>query len=224
MSPHVTEEQLADLVDQFYARVRQDDLIGPLFNRAVGDWPAHLEKLAHFWSSVMLRSGRYKGHPVAEHLKHMAEISPEMFARWLLLWKQTTNELMQPDVAAELQEKAARIGESLQLALKFNKGEPTVTPPGEKAAFSREPYRSTPVFDEHSLPAALRREHRTKAGTWGVIRVLSGELRLHLADSEEVRQLSKEHPGVVEPEQTHWVEPVGPVQMQVDFHAAPPVI
>jgi len=42
------------------------------------------------------------------------------------------------------------------------------------------PYKSTPVFDETTLPAALRREHRTKDGVWGVIRVLEGQVRLVL--------------------------------------------
>src|SRR3546814_2805171 len=44
------------------------------------------------------------------------------------------------------------------------------------------PYRSTPVFDETSLPAALRGEHRTKAGVWGLIRVLEGKLQLNIID------------------------------------------
>ena len=46
-----------------------------------------------------------------------------------------------------------------------------------------EPYRCTPVFDEATLPAALRKEHRTKAGTWGLIRVIDGRLHLRFLDS-----------------------------------------
>lgn len=54
------EEALALLVARFYAQVRCDDLIGPLFNQAIHDWPAHTNRLTAFWSSVMLASGRYK--------------------------------------------------------------------------------------------------------------------------------------------------------------------
>ena len=61
----MTEDRIKLLVDHFYARVREDELIGPLFNSAVADWPEHLEKLTAFWSSVMLTSGRYKGNPMA---------------------------------------------------------------------------------------------------------------------------------------------------------------
>lgn len=80
------------------------------------------------------------------------------------------------------------------------------------------PYRSSPVFDERSLPAALRREHRTKAGVWAVIRVFEGELKLTLADSGEVLMLSPGAPGIVQPDQPHHVEALGSMLMQVDFY------
>lgn len=118
----ITEEQLAGLIPAFYARVRLDPLVGPLFNAAVHDWPEHLEKLTAFWSSVMLTSGRYKGSPMAAHLRHADAIRPEMFARWLEIWNETTAELMPSDAAAALREKAARIAESLQLGLQYRRG------------------------------------------------------------------------------------------------------
>lgn len=115
----IDEAGLARLVDAFYARVREDAELGPIFNDAIGDWPEHLDKLKAFWSSIMLTSGRYKGQPVPAHVKHKGRITLELFERWLALWAQTTNELMVPDAAAALQSKAARIAESLQLAMFF---------------------------------------------------------------------------------------------------------
>ena len=53
------------------------------------------------------------------------------------------------------------------------------------------PYRSTPVFDETTLPEALRREHRTKAGTWGVIHVLDEHAELTDVESCEQRVTSE---------------------------------
>ena len=79
----VDEAGLARLVDRFYAAVRADDMIGPLFNDAIHDWPDHLGRLTAFWSSLMLGSGRYKGMPMAAHLKHRDRITPQMFDRWL---------------------------------------------------------------------------------------------------------------------------------------------
>ncbi|AKM09118.1 group III truncated hemoglobin [Croceicoccus naphthovorans] len=117
------ETGLSRVVDAFYARVRADAELGPIFNDAVHDWPEHLEKLSAFWSSVMLTSGRYKGQPVPAHMKHKTRITPELFERWLALWADTTNAMMEPAAAAALQAKAARIAESLQLAMFFRLGE-----------------------------------------------------------------------------------------------------
>ena len=119
MSETIDEPALKRLVETFYERVRTDDLIGPVFNDAIDDWPDHLEKLQAFWSSVMLTSGRYKGQPVPAHVKHRESITPALFERWLALWGKTARELMAAEAAAALEAKAARIAESLQLAMFF---------------------------------------------------------------------------------------------------------
>ena len=115
----MTEADLQQLVDTFYAKVREDEAIGPLFNEAVDDWPHHLEKLSAFWSSVMLTTGRYKGSPMMAHLRHSGAIEPAMFDRWLELWSETAGELLSAEDAAAVVAKAERIAESLKLALFF---------------------------------------------------------------------------------------------------------
>lgn len=117
----ISEESLGALVDAFYAKVRRDPLIGPVFDRAIDDWPEHLEKLQAFWSSVMLTSGRYKGRPLPAHVRHADAISPASFERWLALWGETTEELLDPASAAAMQDKAARIAESLSLGISFHR-------------------------------------------------------------------------------------------------------
>ena len=119
----ISEDALKQLVETFYARVRQDPLIGPVFNDAIHDWPEHLEKLQAFWSSVMLTTGRYKGRPVPAHVKHADRIDRTSFARWLALWGEVTAELFPPAEAAAFQDKAERIPESLQLGIAFHRGE-----------------------------------------------------------------------------------------------------
>ena len=58
----ISEDGVRRLVDEFYARVRADTELAPIFNRAIpGDWGLHLATMRDFWSSVMLTSGRYKG-------------------------------------------------------------------------------------------------------------------------------------------------------------------
>jgi hemoglobin len=113
----MTETQIRQLVDQFYSRAREDEVLSSLFNAAVDDWPEHLERLADFWSSVMLSSGRYKGSPVAAHRRHGGVITSAMFDRWLQLWRQTAREALSTEDAEAVIGKAERIAESLQLAL-----------------------------------------------------------------------------------------------------------
>ena len=124
----MNEEQLAALVDRFYAKVREDEVLGPVFNGAIADWPEHLEKLTAFWSSVMLTTGRYKGQPMLAHMKHKATIEPAMFDRWLGLWRETARETLSKSAAAAIIMKAERIAESLQLGMFFK-----LQPRGEAA-------------------------------------------------------------------------------------------
>ena len=126
------ESALPALLARFYDRVRQDDQLGPVFNDGVADWDHHLAVLCDFWSSVMLASGRYKGNPVQAHLKHASRINPEMFGRWLAIWNRTTDEMLSAPVATAMQAKAARIAQSLDLALHFR----------------------LPQADDHPIPAA----------------------------------------------------------------------
>lgn len=125
-SPHPALD-IADIervVPAFYARVLQDALIGPVFDAAIEDWDHHLALLVDFWSSIMLTTGRYKGQPVAAHVKHKSRLTPAMFARWLAIWRAVTSELVPGAAAAALQAKADRIGQSLALALWFRLPEP----------------------------------------------------------------------------------------------------
>jgi hemoglobin len=126
----ITEESLETVVNAFYAKVQNDPLIGPVFNGAIEDWPEHLKKLQSFWSSVMLTTGRYKGRPIPAHIKHADSISPASFERWLALWRETTNELLDPPSAEAMQEKAERIAESLSFGIEFHlHGDAALTTP-----------------------------------------------------------------------------------------------
>ena len=86
-----------------------------------------------------------------------------------------------------------------------------------------EAYRSTPLFSEETLPAALRRSHATRAGVWGRIEVYEGRLRYRIPGvNPEEYELTPDRPGVIEPEVVHEVEPVGPVRFRVVFLRAAP--
>src|SRR5690349_13453830 len=107
--PPVTEELIAELVDSFYGKVRQDRMLGPIFAGAIGnDWDPHLAKMRAFWSSVMLASGTYKGNPMIAHL-NLPPLSRVHFDRWLNLWRETTAAVCPEPVASLFVRKAEMI-------------------------------------------------------------------------------------------------------------------
>lgn len=110
----LTEESLAAFLASFYAKARGDAELGPIFAAAIADdgWAAHLARIQDFWSSLLFRTGRYKGNPFAAHLGKA--IRPAHFSRWLALFDATAAEHFHPDLAAALSERAHRIGDSLR--------------------------------------------------------------------------------------------------------------
>ena len=109
----LSEEHIAELVDRFYARVRGDELLGPIFEAAIGDeWIPHLTKMRAFWSTVMLASRTYKGNPMIAHL-NLPRLTREHFDRWLEIWRQTAGELYAEPVAGQFIQKAEMIAERL---------------------------------------------------------------------------------------------------------------
>ena len=80
-------------------------------------------------------------------------------------------------------------------------------------------YKSTPEFDQDTVPQGLLNAHQTKEGTWGLIVVLEGELQYRILEPEvEDILLNSERPGVVEPTVLHEVKPRGEVRFRVDFY------
>ena len=122
----LNEAALAVFLDAFYAQVRRDPLIGPVFAAKIPDeaWPRHLATIHDFWSSVLLKTGRYKGNPFGRHLG-IEGINPAHFARWLGLFEETAAEHFSPEVAARVH----RIGHSLKAGLFFRPAGPAGTPP-----------------------------------------------------------------------------------------------
>jgi hemoglobin len=117
----VDEAMIRVLVSAFYARVRQDPELGPIFEREVDDWDAHLAKLCDFWSSVLLMTGRFDGRPMAAHAR-VGSIGPAHFARWLALFEATARAECTPGGAEHLVERARRIARSLEMGMAVQRG------------------------------------------------------------------------------------------------------
>jgi hemoglobin len=109
------EALLREVVHGFYAKVRADVVLGPIFAERVQDWEPHLSRMVDFWSSVALMTGRYHGTPMAMHVN--LPVSQGHFERWLELFRETARALCPAQGAAHLIERAERIAQSLHMGI-----------------------------------------------------------------------------------------------------------
>ncbi|MFN3836870.1 MAG: group III truncated hemoglobin [Brevundimonas sp.] len=116
----IDEVMIDALVEQFYTRVQDDALIGPIFASRIDDWAPHLAQMKLFWSSVALSTGVYQGRPMPRHLP--LPIDARHFDRWLELFTETARAICPPIAAAHFIERAKRIAESLELGVATAQG------------------------------------------------------------------------------------------------------
>lgn len=116
----ISEDSIKILVDAFYARIRQDRELGPIFDRTIGtseeEWQLHLETMYRFWSSIMLASGRFHGSPMQKH-QALPAFDLGLFERWLMLFEKTTNDLHTKEIALQYQLKSQNIAKNLRHAM-----------------------------------------------------------------------------------------------------------
>ena len=124
----VDQAMIDALVEGFYARVRDDALLGPVFAARIADWGPHLAQMKLFWSSVALATGAYQGRPMPKHLP--LPIDAAHFDRWLALFEATARDLCPPRAADHFVERARRIAESLELGVANASG--VLLAPGER--------------------------------------------------------------------------------------------
>jgi len=116
----ITEAMIERLVHGFYAKVRTDALLAPVFEARIRDWEPHLAQMCAFWSSVALMSGRYHGTPMVKHLP--LPVDAAHFDRWLALFEQAAREICPPQAAVHFVERARRIAASLELGVAGGQG------------------------------------------------------------------------------------------------------
>jgi hemoglobin len=111
----IDEAMIARLVHGFYAKVRADAVLGPIFEARIVDWEPHLAQMCAFWSSVALMTGRYHGQPMRAHIP--LKLSPAHFVAWLALFERTARAHFSPSGAEHMLDRARRIARSLEMGL-----------------------------------------------------------------------------------------------------------
>ena len=111
-------EDIKILVDTFYDRVREDELLSPIFNGVIKDnWPVHLEKMYRFWQTILLEEHTYSGIPFAPHVK--LPIKGEHFERWKQLFFETVDENFLGKKAKVAKLRAEKMAEMFQIKITY---------------------------------------------------------------------------------------------------------
>ena len=124
--PSITNEQISQMVEQFYTKIYANELLGPIFAKQTTiEWELHLLKMKSFWRSVLLKTGEYKGKPVPIH-QRLDGVTTQHFEEWLTLFCATSQNVYHPHAVPIVNEIAKRIATSLWLARNMD---PFASPP-----------------------------------------------------------------------------------------------
>ena len=119
----LTIDDIKNLVDSFYGKVRKDDLIGPIFDERIQDrWPTHLAKMYTFWQTVLLGEHTYYGSPFPPHAQ--LSIDEAHFNKWLELFYETLDEHFTGKIAEEAKWRANKMAQMFQYKLQYYKNSP----------------------------------------------------------------------------------------------------
>ncbi len=116
-------DDIKNLVDSFYDKVRKDELIGPIFDERIQDrWPTHLAKMYSFWQTVLLGEHTYYGSPFPPHAQ--LPIDEVHFNKWLDLFYETLDEHFTGKIAEEAKWRANKMAQMFQYKLQHYKNSP----------------------------------------------------------------------------------------------------
>lgn len=111
-----SRKNIETLVNQFYEKVKQDEIIGYLFTEvAQTNWNHHLPKMYDFWEVILLGTGSFKGNPMLIHkeLHHKSSLSTKHFEHWIELFKNTVDQLYQGENAESIKQSAYNIAHTM---------------------------------------------------------------------------------------------------------------
>lgn len=116
----LTIDDIKILVNSFYAKVREDDLLKDIFkSRIENRWPEHLEKMYRFWQTVLLEEHTYFGSPFSPHAQ--LPVGREHFDRWLKLFYQTVDECFIGEKAQKAKSQGERMAEMFHYKIEYYK-------------------------------------------------------------------------------------------------------
>ena len=119
-----TRKDVSLLIHSFYAKIRKDDYLGPIFNTAIPEenWEGHLEKLTDFWETNLFGVPKFKGNPMIAHRNldkaNAYKIDMEHFGHWLQIWFQTIDSLFIGEIADKAKRASRKMATGLFMGMK----------------------------------------------------------------------------------------------------------
>lgn len=114
-------EDITLLVNTFYSRIRENELLAPLFNDRIQDrWPQHLEKMVRFWQTVLLEEHTYNGAPFMPHAN--MPLVEEHFNSWVNTWCNTVDDLFYGPLAEEAKWRGNRMATMFLSKIEYYRG------------------------------------------------------------------------------------------------------
>lgn len=118
-----TLEDIKLMVDEFYGKIREDELLAAIFNHVIQDrWPEHLEKMYRFWQTVLLGEHRYYGSPFVPHAN--LPVSKIHFDRWLELFEEVVDSHFTGSVADKAKLQGNRMAIMFLSKIEFYQNNP----------------------------------------------------------------------------------------------------
>jgi hemoglobin len=116
-------EDIKVFVNDFYAKVRNDQLIGPIFSETIpGDWQPHLDKMYTFWNAALFGVPGFRGNPFAKHAPLGIEL--QHFTRWLELFYETIDGNFEGFIAEDAKNRAGLMANMFLNRLQQMNGNP----------------------------------------------------------------------------------------------------
>ncbi len=117
----VDADYISSFVERFYARIRKDELLGPIFAERIEDWDTHLGRMKSFWRSVLHNSGEFSGNPMIKHIV-IPGLDVSHFSHWLELFYATLrDEEPDPEATALVAGRARMIADSLLTGIEMQR-------------------------------------------------------------------------------------------------------
>lgn len=114
-------EDIELLIDTFYSKVKEDDLIGVFFTEVIKlDWDEHIPTICDFWESTLFGTAEYNRNPMIKHieLNDKKELTEAHFNRWLSIWEDTIRNNFEGKKADETIKRASQIAKVMQFKIR----------------------------------------------------------------------------------------------------------